>query len=149
VSRASRPIYTLNRAVDSSGATLDFLLSAKQDAAAAKRFPAKALGRQNHPVPRVINTDKDAAYPPVIAELQAAGDLGDNCQRRPVQYLNNVLEQHHRAIKRRGCAWRTIARYEAINMIRKGQACESAPGGRTDCISYGAPLNAFINKRML
>jgi transposase, IS6 family len=43
--------------VDSSGATLDFLLSAKQDAAAAKRFLTKALGRANHPTPRVINTD--------------------------------------------------------------------------------------------
>jgi transposase-like protein len=57
----------LYRAVDSSGAILDFLLSAKQGAAAAKRFLAKALGRQNHPVPRVINTDKHAAYPPAIA----------------------------------------------------------------------------------
>jgi transposase, IS6 family len=47
----------LYRAVDSTGATLDFLLSAKQDAAAAKRFLAKALGRANHPTPRVINTD--------------------------------------------------------------------------------------------
>ena len=47
----------LYRAVDSTGATLDFLLSAKQDAAAAKRFLAKALGQQNHPAPRVINTD--------------------------------------------------------------------------------------------
>src|ERR1700686_4522807 len=45
-----------------------FLLSAKQDAAAAKRFLAKALGRQNHPVPRVINTGKHAAYPPAIAQ---------------------------------------------------------------------------------
>ena len=44
------------RAVDSSGATLDFLLSAKQDAAAAKRFLDKALGRQNHPVPRLPGT---------------------------------------------------------------------------------------------
>jgi transposase-like protein len=51
----------LYRAVDSTGATLDFLLSAKQDAAAAKRFLAKALGRANHPTPRVINTDKHAA----------------------------------------------------------------------------------------
>jgi hypothetical protein len=41
----------LYRAVDSTGATLDFLLSAKQDAAAAKRFLAKALGQQNHPAP--------------------------------------------------------------------------------------------------
>jgi transposase-like protein len=47
----------LYRAVDSTGATLDFLLSAKQDAAAAKRFLAKALGRANHPTPRVINTE--------------------------------------------------------------------------------------------
>jgi transposase, IS6 family len=55
-----------------------------------------------------------------------------------VQYLNNVLEQDHRAIKRRinasqhfrsfWGAWRTIAGYEAVHMIRKGQASESATG---------------------
>jgi transposase-like protein len=56
----------LYRAVDSTGATLDFLLSAKQDAAAAKRFLAKALGRANHPAPRVINTDGHAAYPSAV-----------------------------------------------------------------------------------
>jgi len=123
----------LYRAVDSSGATLDFLLSAKQDAAAAKRFLTKALGRTNHPTPRVINTDKHAAYPPAIVQLKDEGVLEENCQHRPVQYLNNVLEQDHRAIKRRvrasqhfrsfWGAWRTIAGYEAIHMIRKGQAC--------------------------
>jgi hypothetical protein len=58
--------------------------------------------------------------------------LEENCRHRPVQYLNNVLEQDHRAIKRRvrasqhfrsfWGAWRTIAGYEAIHMIRKGQA---------------------------
>ena len=51
----------LYRAVDSTGATIDFLLSAKRDAAAAERFLAKALGGENHPAPRVINTDKHAA----------------------------------------------------------------------------------------
>jgi transposase, IS6 family len=130
----------LYRAVDSSGATLDFLLSAKQDAAAAKRFLAKALGRANHPTPRVINTDKHAAYPPAIVQLKDAGVLAENCQYRPVQYLNNVLEQDHRAIKRRvrasqhfrsfWGAWHTIAGYEAIHMIRKGQACWSAVGAK-------------------
>ena len=65
----------LYRAVDSSGATLDFLLSAKQDAAAAKRFLTKALGRANHPAPRVINTDKHAAYPPAIVQLKDQGVL--------------------------------------------------------------------------
>ena len=127
----------LYRAVDSSGATLDFLLSAKQDAAAAKRFLAKALGQQNHPAPRVINTDGHAAYPPAIAQLKSEGTLNSGCQHRPVPYLNNVLEQDHRAIKRRvnasqgfrsfWAAWRTLAGYEVIHMIRKGQACGSAP----------------------
>jgi transposase, IS6 family len=56
----------LYRAVDSSGATLDFLLSAKQDAEAARRFLAKALGRPNHPAPRVIHTDGHGAYPPAV-----------------------------------------------------------------------------------
>jgi IS6 family transposase len=77
--------------VDSSGATLDFLLSARQDAAAAKRFLVKALGRANHPVPRVINTDGHSAYPPAIVRLEAEGALDENCRQRPVPYLNNVL----------------------------------------------------------
>jgi transposase-like protein len=47
----------LYRAVDSTGATIDFLLSPKRDAAAAERFLAKALGGENHPAPRVINTE--------------------------------------------------------------------------------------------
>ena len=91
----------LYRAVDSSGATLDFLLSAKQDAVAAKRFLVKALEGANHPAPRVINTDGHAAYPPAVAQLKAEGALAEDCRHRPVPYLNNVLEQDHRAIKRR------------------------------------------------
>src|SRR6202162_6665059 len=94
----------LYRAVDSSGATIDFLLSAKRDAAAAERFLAKALGGANHPHPRVINTDKYAAYPPAIGQLKGEGVLEENCQHRPVQYLNNVLEQDHRASNRRARA---------------------------------------------
>jgi len=91
----------LYRAVDSSGATIDFLLSAKRDAAAAERFLGKALRGENHPAPRVINTDEHAGYPPAIVRLKAAGALVENCRHRPVQYLNNVLEQDHRPIKRR------------------------------------------------
>ena len=115
-----------------------FLLSAKQDAAAAKRFLAKALGRANHPAPQVINTDGHSAYPPAIARLKAEGALERDCRHRPVPYLNNVLEQDHRAIKRRinasqhfrsfWGAWRTIAGYEAIHMIRKSQGSASSGG---------------------
>jgi IS6 family transposase len=103
-----------------SAATIDFLLSARQDAAAAERFLSKALGGANHPEPRVINTDHHAAYPPAIVRLKAEGALEEDCQHRPVQYLNNVLEQDHRAIKRRvrasqhfrsfWGAWRTKSR---------------------------------------
>ena len=78
----------LYRAVDSSGATIDFLLSAKRDAAAAERFLAKALGGENHPAPRVINTDEHAGYPPAIVRLKAEEALKENCRHRPVQYLN-------------------------------------------------------------
>jgi DDE domain len=86
----------LYRAVDSTGATIDFLLSAKRDAVAAERFLAKAISGANNPAPRVINTDKHAGYPPAIAQLKAEGALEENCRHRPVQYLNNVLEQDHR-----------------------------------------------------
>ena len=80
-------------------------------------------------MPRVINTDMHAAYPPAIAELKADGVLNENSKDCPVQY-NNILEQDHRAIKRRvrasqhfrsfWGAWRTIAGYEAIHMILAG-----------------------------
>jgi transposase, IS6 family len=69
-------VVYLYRAVDSSGATIDFLLSAKRDPAAAERFLAKALHRENHPVPRVINTRRThAGYPPAIVRLKAAEAL--------------------------------------------------------------------------
>src|SRR4051794_31440402 len=92
----------LYRAVDSSGATLDFLLSAKQDAEAAKRFLAKALGRQNHPTPRVIHTDGHGAYPPAVVQLKEKGALAQNCRHRVGRYLNNLVEQDHRAIPAAG-----------------------------------------------
>ena len=66
----------LYRAVDSTGATIDFFLSSKRDAAAAERFLTKALGGANHPHPRVINTDKYAAYPPAIVQLKDEGVSG-------------------------------------------------------------------------
>src|SRR5918999_766556 len=69
--------------------------------------------------------------PKVITELKQAGELSRRCRCRPVRYLNNVVEQDHRAIKRRvrashgfrafHSAWRTIQGIETINMIRKGQ----------------------------
>jgi transposase-like protein len=137
--RAKGKWVYLYRAVDSNGDTIDFLLSATRDAAGAARFLSKALGGENHPAPRVINTDKHNGYPPAIVNLRTRGVLSQKCHHRPVQYLNNILEQDHRAIKRRCRAsqwfrsfWsarRTIAGYEAIHMIRKGQAAWSKATG--------------------
>jgi len=62
----------LYRAVDSSGNTVDFILSAKRDKQAAKRFFRKALKATHNSSPRVINVDKNAAYPPAVDELKAA-----------------------------------------------------------------------------
>ena len=109
----------LYRAIDSAGATIDFLLSAFSDPDAAKRLFRKALGDRSHPRPRVINTDLapicSFAIPDCKKEETAAHPLStlllpDHVGRfvalnrspsRPVQYLNNILEQDHRAIERR------------------------------------------------
>jgi transposase, IS6 family len=121
----------LYRAIDSKGATIDFLLSAFRDAAAAKRLFRKALGDRSHPQPRVINTDLAPIYGSEIPDSKKEGTLRKRCRHRSVQYLNNILEQDHRAIKRRvnakqgfrefQAARRTIQGYEAVHMIRKGQ----------------------------
>jgi len=121
----------LYRAIDSKGATIDFLLSAFRDADAAKRLFRKALGDRSHPQPRAINTDLAPIYSSEISDSKKEGTLRNRCRHRPVQYLNNILEQDHRAIKRRvnakqgfrefQAARRTIQGYEAVHMIRKGQ----------------------------
>ena len=121
----------LYRAVDSQGKTLDFLLSAKRDASAAERFLRKTLKATHTQMPRVINVDKNAAYPPAIDDLKAESQLPATTQLRQVKYLNNLVEQEHRFIKRLtkpglgfgsfNTARRTLKGFEAMNMIRKGQ----------------------------
>ena len=63
----------LYRAVDSTGQTIDFLLTEKRDAAGAKRFFRKALSSPGNPSPRVINVDKNPAYPAAVEALKAEG----------------------------------------------------------------------------
>src|ERR1700760_1439424 len=70
----------LYRAVDSTGDTIDFLLSPKRDANAAKCFFQRALGSPNPPRPRVINVDGNPAYPKVIDELKRTRELGRRCR---------------------------------------------------------------------
>src|SRR5450830_1274682 len=68
----------LYRAVDSEGDTIDFMLSAKRDQKAAERFFKRALKAEHAWPPRVINVDKNAAYPLAVDNLKAQGILDEN-----------------------------------------------------------------------
>jgi DDE superfamily endonuclease len=86
----------LYRAVDSTGQTIDFLLTAKRDAAAAKRCFQKVFSCSANPVPRVINVDKNPAYPAAIRVLKQEGGLPQRVRLRQCKFLNNVIQQDHR-----------------------------------------------------
>jgi IS6 family transposase len=128
----------LYRAVDSRGRTIDFLLSAKRDAEAAKRFFRKALGQPHTVNPRTITVDKNPAYPCAVAEMKEDGELWRFARLRRCKFLNNMVEQDHRRVKRLvrpglgfgglHTARRTLAGYEAMAMVRKGQV--RGAGGR-------------------
>jgi transposase-like protein len=121
----------LYRAVDSDGNTIDFMLSAKRDRKAAKRFFKKALGSNHNQTPRVITVDKNPAYPIAIYELKNDRILPKNVGLRQIKYLNNIIEQDHRPIKRIvrpmlgfqsfHTAIRTLKGIEIMHMIKKGQ----------------------------
>jgi transposase, IS6 family len=126
---SGRWVY-LYRAVDSTGDTIDFMLSPNRDLIAAKHFLQLALSR-TQTRPRVINVDRHPAYATAISELKQSGVLGQRCRCRPCPYLNNIVEQDHRFIKKRIAAalWfrsisgalNTLQGFEAMHMIRKGQ----------------------------
>jgi IS6 family transposase len=121
----------LYRAIDSAGNTINFLLSLKRDLTAAKALLHSATLQVDARRPRVINVDGRPPYPGAIEELKRSGELGRNCRCRRASYLNNILEQDHRFVKKRmiSSQWfrsvdgglRTNAGYEAMNIVRKGQ----------------------------
>ena len=119
----------LYRAIDSKGNTIDFMLSARRNRSAAYRFFKKILKKQDSP--QVINTDKNPAYPIAVKQLKSEKLLQQATILRRDKYLNNIIEQDHRFIKKRikpmlnfksfQTARRTIIGIEIINAVRKGQ----------------------------
>ena len=117
----------LYRAVDKQGKTVDFLLTAKRDKAAAMRFFDKAM--QTNGVPAKVTMDKSGANKAAIDEIKASS--GIPIIVRQVKYLNNIVEQDHRAVKRVTkpmlnfksfqSAKCVLAGIELMHMIRKGQ----------------------------
>lgn len=119
----------LYRAVDTAGQTIDFLLTVKRDAAAALRLFRKAI--RHHGEPEVVTIDKSGANTAALVTLNADKPDEETITIRQSKYLNNLIEQDHRNIKRRTRpmlgfksfrrAQTILAGIELIHMIRKGQ----------------------------
>lgn len=127
----------LYRAVDTAGQTIDFLLTAKRDAAAALRFFRQAI--RYHGEPEVVTIDKSGANTAALATLNAEKPDEETITVRQSKYLNNLIEQDHRNIKRRSRpmlgfksfrrAQTLLAGIELSHMIRKGQYQHSQSEG--------------------
>ncbi len=119
------------RAVDKEGNTIEFMLSAKRDVLAALRFFKKMMRADHRRLPFSISVDKNAAYPEAFTSSQDEKILPLDCTLRRVKYLNNIIEQDHRFIKKKvrasqcfkrfHTAERTLEGVEAMHMMRKGQ----------------------------
>lgn len=136
----------LYRAVDKYGATIDFLLRVKRDTQAAKSFFKKAINQ--HGKPDKINIDKSGANK---AALDTINQNYLECQQieiRQNKYLNNMVEQDHRFIKKRTRitlgfksfrgACQTIKGIEILHMIKKGQL-------KNDNDNYKTTFEQFIS----
>src|SRR5881397_2295382 len=118
---------SLYRAVDKQGQTIDFLLTEQRDEHAAKRFLTKAIRR--HGVPEKITIDGSAANEAAIKHYNE--EHGTAIAIRQVKYLNNIVEQDHRGVKRVtrpmlgfkafGAAQDTLVGIELMHMIKKRQ----------------------------
>ncbi|HEY3590595.1 MAG TPA: IS6 family transposase, partial [Buttiauxella sp.] len=127
----------LYRAADTNGQTIDFLLTAKRDTAAALRFFRKAI--HHHGEPEVVTMDKSGANTAALTTLNAGKPDEETLTIRQSKYLNNLVEQDHRNIKRRTRpmlgfksfrrAQTLLAGIELIHMIRKGQYQHSQSDG--------------------
>ena len=127
----------LYRAVDSRGDTIEFWISEKRDKKSTKYFFKKALKSSHNMMPRVITTDKYYTYEVLIDELKYGSILSCKTQHRQVKYLNNIVEQDHRFIKRKvkpmlgfksfKTACSTIAGIETMHMLHKNQAGVMTP----------------------
>jgi transposase-like protein len=115
------------RAMDKQGDTIDFLLTAKRDKKAALRFLTKAIDRNGKP--GLVHIDKSGANTTTIRDYN--DDHNTRVKIRQCEYLNNIVEQHHRHAKRRcramlgfkhfDAAQKTLASIELICMLKKGQ----------------------------
>lgn len=108
---------------------------------------------EGNSLPRVINVDKNPAYPCAIEQLKADGTIRRTCRLRRCKYLNNVVEQSHRNVKRRTwlakgygsllTAWRTLRGIEAMHMVRKGRVRWIAKGDPVSQAKFISTLSHY------
>jgi transposase, IS6 family len=107
----------LYRAVDQAGQAIELVLSAKCDISAAKRFLKKMMRAEHRRLPFSISVDKNASYPEAFNTSQSEGIMPQDCQLRRVQYLNNVIEQDHRFVKKKVRASQCFKRFHAAQVV--------------------------------
>jgi IS6 family transposase len=98
VGKACKYLY---RAVDKEGHMIEFMLLAKRDVSAAKRFFKKMMRADHRRLPFSISVDKNAAYPEAFSTSLTKQVVPNDCNLRRVKYLNKVIEQDHRFIKKK------------------------------------------------
>ena len=123
-----RDMY-LYRAVDKYGNTVDFLSTKRRQKMSAQKFFNKAIG--NNGKPRIVNIDKSGANSSAILTVNKRSLSSKKIKIRKVKYLNNIIEQDHRRIKRRirimtgfkefESAQRTLSGIEVVSIIKKDQ----------------------------
>src|SRR3954464_13748307 len=106
----------LYRAVDKQGNTIEFMLSAKRDVSAAKRFFKKLMRAEHRRLPFTVGTDKHASYPEAFASSVIEKVLPRDCKLRRVKYLNNIIEQDHRAVRKR---WRAMQCFRTFHTAER------------------------------
>ena len=123
-----RDMY-LYRGVDKYGNTVDFLLTKRRQKMSAQKFFNKAIG--NNGKPRIVNIDKSGSNSSAILTVNKRSLSTKKIKIRKVKYLNNIIEQDHRRIKRRirimtgfkefESAQRTLSGIEVVSIIKKDQ----------------------------
>jgi len=103
--------YRIDETYVKAGSTIEFMLSAERDFSAAKRFFKKLMRADHRRLPFTIVTDKHASYPEGFAASINEKVLPRDCRLRRVKYLNNVIEQGHRFIRRR---WRAMQCFRSL-----------------------------------
>jgi len=126
------------RAIDKSGQTLDWMLSRYRNKQAAKKFFKKVLGNSHVIDPRVINVDKNPAFPPALNDLKDDQEMLSHTKLQQVKYLNNSIENDHKSTqcKSRYRQWyqsfdtaaKAIDAIESMRMMQKGQVKYLARG---------------------